>query len=406
MKKVSVLGLGYIGLPTAAFLAKSGYRVHGFDINKDVIHSLKAGRAHIQEPGLNEMVSDVVNRGLLFASNTLIESDIFIICVPTPFEECNDKKIPNLEFVKSAVEEIARVAKPGNLIILESTSPVGTTNLIRDILQNQHGLSNLLYAHCPERVLPGNILYELEFNNRVIGGIDSASSAASLEFYNSFSKGELIITDAKSAEMVKLVENSFRDTNIAFANEISMICDEEDINVSQVIAIANKHPRVNVLDPGVGVGGHCIAVDPWFIISKHFENSQLLQTSRLVNLKKTDWVTNKILAKITELKDLSNSKISVGIYGLTFKPKVDDIRESPALKIANELSKHLQDIDLNCIDPNLNSLNNLDLNLISIDESIVSTDLKIFLVKHSEFCEPKFKESVANHKILDFCDIF
>ncbi len=301
-KKICVIGLGYIGLPTASFLGTKGYDVHGVDISQHVVDTINDGRIHIVEPDLDIMVKSAVQGGKLKASLEPCEADIFIIAVPTPFKE---GKKPDLSYVAAATKKISPFIKPGNLVILESTSPVGTTDeVVAQILKDDgHKVGEEVYiAHCPERVLPGRILIELVENDRVVGGINDASTQITVEFYESFVRGEVLATTAKTAEMVKLTENSFRDVNIAFANELSMICDEENISVWEVIALANRHPRVNILNPGPGVGGHCIAVDPWFIVDRSPQYARLIKTAREVNDYKPEWVLERVRAKAAKFK--------------------------------------------------------------------------------------------------------
>ena len=346
MKKIILIGLGYIGLPTATFFAQSGADVVGVDINPKTVETVNRGENPIFEPELDKMVKEVVNGKKLHATVKPEEGDVFIIAVPTPFKENHE---PDISYVLNAVESIANVIKSGNTIILESTSPVGTTEIIAKKLKklrpnlkiptNENEDGDVFISYCPERMIPGNV-YELVKNDRIIGGINKKSSEETKKVYELISKGELICTNSKTAEMSKLTENSFRDVNIAFANELSIICDKLDINVFELIKLANHHPRVNILTPSCGVGGHCIAVDPWFIIKKTPEQAHLLETARQINDYKPKFILNKVAEKIDELiaRGKSLKEIKISCLGLSFKPNIDDLRESPAIKIASELS--------------------------------------------------------------------
>ena len=295
---ISIIGLGYIGLPTAALLASKGFKIKGIDINKNVVKNINEGKVHIVEPGLEAYVRSAVAKGNLKAYTEVQASHIYIICVPTPFKKNSEFPMPNIDFVREAVESISPHVKKGDLVILESTSPPGTTEMVRDILQkNEVDTSTIFIAYCPERVLPGKIMNELVNNARVIGGINSQSAEVIAAFYKTFVNGEILKTDAKTAEMCKLIENSFRDVNIAFANELSLLCDKNEVDVWELIKLANHHPRVNILQPGTGVGGHCVAVDPWFIVSQDPENSRIIKTAREINDSKSQWVADKIKFK-------------------------------------------------------------------------------------------------------------
>ena len=360
MKKVCIIGLGYIGLPTAALIANKGFKVHGVDIQESIIKKINKGKIHIIEPGLDKYVKNAVEIGNLKAASKPQKSDIFIITVPTPIKN----KKPDLSFVESAIKMIIPYLEKNNQIIIESTCPVGTTEYINEKILKDTNLkdNDIFLAYCPERVLPGNIFFELENNDRIIGGVNNKSTKKVVEFYNKFVKGKLLETDSKTAEMVKLTENSFRDINIAFANEISILCEENNVDVWELVDLANKHPRVNILEPGPGVGGHCIAVDPWFLVSSNNKSSKLIRTAREVNLNKEKWVINKILD--------SNNK-TVTIYGITFKPDIDDIRESPSLNIANYLQK-IKKLDVKIVEPNISKFQKEKFNrdFISLSVSI------------------------------------
>lgn len=399
--KCCVLGLGYIGLPTSAILAKAGHEVLGIDINEKVINSLNEKKIHIKEPGLDELVIENLNKGKFKVSKKIEASDVFIITVPTPFKKTNASKIPipDITFVINAAISISKEIKSGDLIIIESTSPVGTTNKVAEIIFERTGLDSkdIHIAYCPERVIPGNILYELVENDRVIGGYTSEASQKAKTFYSTFCNGKLNVTDTKVAELVKLSENTYRDINIAFANELSMICENLNINTLEVIKYSNQHPRVNILNPGCGVGGHCIAVDPWFIASQYPNDTNLIQAARKVNLSKTEWVINKIINRTIYLKNKLKKDIVVGILGLTFKPNVDDLRESPAYFIAKELIKNR--INIIAYEPNIKKSDEIKLSeLENINKEI---DLAVFLVAHKEFLNLRI-----NFEKIDFCGIF
>jgi UDP-N-acetyl-D-mannosaminuronic acid dehydrogenase len=390
-KKICVVGLGYIGLPTSAILATNGYRVFGIDINKNVVDTVNNGKIHIIEPELSGLVKSTVKKGNLSAHLDIQESEIYIICVPTPFKESSKIPSPDTSFIEDAVDKIAPYIKDGDMIVLESTSPVGTTDMILSKL-NTKGISNskIDIAYCPERVLPGNIMKELISNSRVIGGVNQTSTRNVANFYKTFVKGKIIETDAKTAEMCKLTENSYRDVNIAFANELSIICDRNGVNVWELIKIANHHPRVDILKPGAGVGGHCIAVDPWFIASKDPENSKLIQSARKINDAKPNWVVNKIISKASEKKSKK-----IACLGLAFKPNIDDLRESPALKVVDSLI--IKGYEVSCVEPNIENHNVY--NLINLDDALGGFDIIALLVSHDEFID---KLKSKNKEILDF----
>ena len=399
--KVTVIGLGYIGLPTAALLANSGFDVEGFDISESVVSTINKGKIHIIENDLEDLVFQVVQNDSLRAVNKVNISDVYIICVPTPLLDDEGMPFPDITYIESAIKNISSLVKPGDIIILESTSPVGTTQKIKDLLDSLNvDTSDISIAYCPERVLPGNILYELIHNDRVVGGIDESSTDKAVNFYKKFVKGSIFPTTSKTAEMCKLTENSFRDVNIAFANELSIICQENDINVWELIEIANKHPRVNILQPGSGVGGHCIAVDPWFIVAKNPKSSILIKTAREVNNHKPLWIKDAVLYEKNRLNSLLKKEIYIGILGISFKPDIDDLRESPALEIANLLKKEYKKIFV--CEPNISE--HEDIEIISFDETIDKCDLLVVLQKHSVFIQNKNK--IENDKyILDFCGL-
>ncbi|MCH4152951.1 MAG: UDP-N-acetyl-D-mannosamine dehydrogenase [Sphingobium sp.] len=387
---VAVIGLGYIGLPTAALIARSGAKVLGIDVSAHVVDTVNSGRVHIEEVDLDGLVQGVVARGTLRASLTVEPADVFVIAVPTPVSEDN---APDISYVLNAARTIAPVLGPGNVVILESTSPVGTTEAMRDLLEELrpdlkmphagNGATDIAIAYCPERVLPGRILVELIDNDRCIGGITPRCARKALSFYRGFVRGACITTSAKAAEMVKLVENSFRDVNIAFANELSLIADKAGIDVWEVIALANRHPRVNILQPGPGVGGHCIAVDPWFIVHADPENARLIRTAREVNLSKTDHV----LAKASDLIDQFPGE-DIACLGLAFKPNIDDFRESPAVEIAHRLARRYGR-RVKLVEPYAAALPmefpGTDAELIDIDTAIEQCGIFIVLVDHDVF---------------------
>lgn len=388
MKKVCVIGLGYIGLPTATVLANNGFEVHGVDINEKAVELINNGQVHIYEPDLDIMVKKAVESGNLKASVIPEKADVFIIAVPTPFKE-NHK--PDLTYVEQATRSISPYLEPGNIVILESTSPVGTTEKVAEwILEEREDLSidenrenRIFVSHCPERVLPGKILKELIENNRIIGGINEESTKRTVGFYKSFVKGKILETNARTAELSKLAENAFRDVNIAFANELSMICDELDINVWELINLANHHPRVNILQPGPGVGGHCIAVDPWFIVDAAPETAKLIRTARMVNDSKPYFVIEKIKEAT---KNLQNPTIAC--LGLAFKANVDDLRESPAVKIVKELSA-IYDQTIYVAEPHIEELPKdlleLNVQLVKTEDAIEKADVVVLLVDHDYF---------------------
>jgi UDP-N-acetyl-D-mannosaminuronic acid dehydrogenase len=391
------MGLGYIGLPTAALIASKGIDVLGVDINPEVVDTINKGKIHIVEPDLDGLVHKVVEGGFLKASTNPEEADVFLIAVPTPFKE---GYTPDLKYVEAAIKMIIPFLKPENLVIIESTSPVGTTEkMYQLILREKPELEETIYiAYCPERVLPGKILYELEFNDRVIGGINEKSTKKAIEFYSKFVRGDLHPTNSKTAEMCKLVENAYRDVNIAFANELSLIADKSGINVWELIKLANKHPRVNILQPGVGVGGHCIAVDPWFLITQYPEESKLMKTAREVNLHKTEWVVEKIKYEAKKFEENYGRKPKIAVLGLTYKPDIDDLRESPALYIVKKLI--YGGYNVLPIEPNIDNF--VDFKIYSYEDAINKADIIAILVKHKQF---QGLEIIKSKIILDFCGI-
>ena len=393
--KVVIMGLGYIGLPTAAVIASNEFVVQGVDVNQEVVNTINKGDIHIIEPDLDVLVKSVVNKGLLKASIVPDNADVFLIAVPTPFKGDFE---PDLKFVESATKMIIPKLKAGNLFIIESTSPVGTTNKMAEIIFDKRPdlKDNLYIAYCPERVLPGKVIYELENNDRVIGGIDKKSTKVAQEFYRKFVKGELHASDAKTAEMCKLVENSSRDVSIAFANELSMICDKAEINVWELIKLANKHPRVNILQPGTGVGGHCIAVDPWFIVSNFPEEAVIIKEARTINTYKTMWVIEKIKRSALEFENKNKRKPLIALMGLAFKPDIDDLRESPAVEVVENLLEQ-REYDILLVEPNLTTSEKYKLTNFQMLEN-EALDIVVYLVAHKEFKDLNF-----NAIELDFC---
>lgn len=402
MKKCCVIGLGYIGLPTSVILAKTGFNVIGVDINKKIVKQVNAGKEPFSEPDLEESLREVIEKKSFIASDKLDFADAFIIAVPTPFiKKNNDIPKPDISFVLKASEAIARYIKKGNVILIESTIPVGTTEKVAKLVAriSKLGLNDFFIGHCPERVLPGKILYELVNNDRVIGGLKESDSKICKAIYETFCKGNIYVTNAKTAEMVKLAENSYRDVNIAFANELSMISDKYGISSNELISLANNHPRVNILNPGCGVGGHCIAVDPWFIVDAFPEEAKLIKKARNVNLKKTKWVFNKIQKESKTFYEKFRIKPILGCLGISFKPNVDDVRESPALQIVRELIKSSESVMVS--DPNIKNFSEFDLH--DLNKLLDEADILIILVNHKEFDLNKFKNRLKNKKVLDFC---
>lgn len=417
LNTISVVGLGYIGLPTAAMFASKKMHVIGVDVNSEVVDIINTGEIHIVEPDLDILVKTAVRDGYLRAVTKPEPADAFLIAVPTPFLKGNGKEgipKPDLKFIELAAHAISRVLKKGDLVILESTSPVGTTEkmaawLAKDrpdlTFPQTHGeSSNIKVAHCPERVLPGQVVRELVKNDRLIGGITAKCSEAAIELYKIFVDGECVVTDARTAEMAKLTENAFRDVNIAFANELSMICDKININVWELIELANRHPRVNILQPGPGVGGHCIAVDPWFIVSQTPNEALLINTARRVNDLKPTWVLEKVDAeveRIAVIKDCKPSEVIVAFFGIAFKPNIDDLRESPALSIAliyasKALCKTL------VVEPNITQLPPMfppKVELATTRVALKTADLAVMLVAHDDF--KIFKSNDLGIPVLD-----
>lgn len=397
---VSMIGLGYIGLPTAAVIASRGMGVVGVDINQYAVDTINQGRIHIVEPDLEALVHEVVRTGKLRATTTPEAADAFLIAVPTPFKGDHE---PDLAYVESAARSIAPVLKKGDLVILESTSPVGATEQMalwfaeaRQDLTFPHQAgenADINLAYCPERVLPGKVIHELVENDRVVGGMTRRCADRAAGLYKTFVKGECIITNARTAEMCKLTENSFRDVNIAFANELSLICDELGINVWELIRLANHHPRVRILQPGPGVGGHCIAVDPWFIVNQSPKTAKLIRAAREVNDSKPQWVREKVMVAVADYlqknPDKTAKDVSIACFGLAFKPDIDDLRESPSLEIAEAITAGHPGLTL-CVEPNIEALPEkyaAHLTLASTEQALAEANILVLLVDHSSFKE-------------------
>jgi len=393
--QVVIMGLGYIGLPTAALIAGKGFSVHGVDINMNIVDTINQGRIHIIEPDLEGLVHYSVKQGLLVASPEPKAADVFIIAVPTPFKE-NQK--PDLSYFESATKMVLPHLTAGSLYIIESTSPVGTTEKMAGLIfaQRPELKDKLFIAYCPERVLPGNVIYELQHNDRVIGGINTTSTEAASAFYSKFVKGNLHATNARTAEMCKLVENAYRDVNIAFANELSMISDKAGIDVNELIELASKHPRVKILNPGPGVGGHCIAVDPWFIISDFEKEAKMIRQARETNNHKKDWVLMKIEEAARELETSLKRKPVIACMGLTYKADIDDIRESPSMDIFNALKK--KNYAVLAVEPHIQ--NGSAIKFTPPGEAAQAADLLVYLVAHKSF---RKIIAPAGKKVLDFC---
>lgn len=397
-KKICVIGLGYIGLPTAALLTRMGYCVDGVDVNQAVVKTINSGNIHIVEPDLEEHVRSAVEAGKLKAYAAPSPADVYMICVPTPFHEGQGIPLPNIDYVLQATRSIAPHVKAGDIIILESTSPVGTTEKIgEELVSVGVDIQGVHIAYCPERVLPGRIMLELVENDRVVGGLTPDATIAVAAFYRGFVRGAVLETDSKTAEMCKLTENSFRDVNIAFANELSIVCKNFGIDVWNLLALANRHPRVNILQPGAGVGGHCIAVDPWFIAAADPDNTKLIQAARHVNNSKAEWVIAQIQQAV-EASPLGYNRRAI-CFGLAFKPDIDDLRESPAIYIVSELAR--RGIEVLAVEPNITHHDSIK--LIGINEVVADTDVVAILVRHSEFLTPSMVEVFKKNGALDFC---
>lgn len=409
---ISVIGLGYIGLPTAAAFASRQKSVIGIDINAHAVDTINRGEIHIIEPDLDRVVKTAVEQGWLRAATQPEPADAFLIAVPTPFQEGHQ---PDLSFVKAAAESIAPVLKKGDLVILESTSPVGATEQMAAWLasarsdltfpQQAGEQADIHIAYCPERVLPGKVMIELFKNDRVIGGMTATSSQKACALYDIFLEGECVVTNSRTAEMCKLTENSFRDVNIAFANELSLICTEQRINVWELIALANRHPRVNILQPGPGVGGHCIAVDPWFIVAQNPDEARLIRTAREVNDARPHWVLEQVKKTVAEClltSDKRPSELTIACFGLAFKPNIDDLRESPAMEVTGLIANWHQG-DTLVVEPHIHQLPDAlpgKARLVSLDDALQQADVLVMLVDHAVF-RAVDNNRVKSHWIVD-----
>lgn len=399
--KACFIGLGYIGLPTAIIAANSGVEVVGVDVNPTVIDKVNKGELHIVEPGLDKLLKQVVADGHLRAVSKPEEADAFFIVVPTPFKGDHQ---PDVSYVEAATRSVIPVLKEGDLFVIESTSPVGTTEAMAEIIfaERPELKGKINIAYCPERVLPGNIIYELVNNDRVIGGLDEKATEAAKSFYGRFVKGELFPTNSRTAEMCKLTENSSRDVQIAFANELSLICDKAGINVWELIRLANRHPRVNILRPGAGVGGHCIAVDPYFIVAAYPEQAKIIAEARAINNYKSRWCAEKVINEILRFELANGRKPVVALMGLAFKPDIDDLRESPAMHIADEVMAAETGADFRIVEPNITSHKRFA--LTETKAAFDEADIVVMLTAHKPF---KSLPSTAEGKvILDFCGVF
>lgn len=397
--QVVTMGLGYIGLPTSALIAQNRIRVLGVDINEQVVHTINQGKIHIVEPDLDKAVAESVASGFLKANLTPTSADVYLVVVPTPFKGDHD---PDISYVQSATEHIIPFLKEGDLYIIESTSPIGTTEKMQELIYSKRPelKDKIFMAYCPERVLPGNVMYELVHNDRVIGGIDELSTERAIEFYRQFVNGELHKTNSRTAEMCKLVENSSRDVQIAFANELSLICDKAGVDVWELIDLANMHPRVNILQPGSGVGGHCIAVDPYFIVSDYPLESRIIGKAREINNYKPFWCAEKIVEARKAFKLKHNKKPKIALMGMAFKPNIDDLRESPARYIIQRVLQNANDEKYFIVEPNISEHNIFK--LTDYKEAVEKADIIAFLVAHKEFSNLEIGEEKV---VLDFCGV-
>jgi len=395
-ESVCVLGLGYIGLPTSAALAARGFTIHGVEVNSEVVDTINAGETHIVEPELDLLVRAAVESGRLRAHQEPASADVFMICVPTPLTQ---EKTADLSYVWDAASSIAKHVKQGNLILLESTSPPRTTERVAEIIAKESGLqlTDFHVAHAPERVLPGRILREVVENDRIVGGVDDSSTEAAARFYEKFVSGRILTTTARTAELAKLVENSFRDVNIAFANELSVLCDELEIDVWELIALANRHPRVDILSPGPGVGGHCLAVDPWFIVELAPTTARMIHTAREVNESKPDWIVDRVVRKAERFK-----KPGIACLGLAYKPDVDDLRESPAVEITKKLCA--QNVgDVWAVEPFIQD--HPDIPLRDLQSGVEGADIVLLLVGHRQFKRMP-RQWLREKVVFDICGLF
>lgn len=398
--KSCFIGLGYIGLPTAIIAANNGINIIGVDINPTVVEKTNKGELHIVEPGIQELLEKVVSEKLLIAKTTPEEAEAYFIVVPTPFDNNHE---PDISYVQAATESIIPLLKKGDLYVIESTSPVGTTEKMMNLIYSKRPdlKDDIFIAYCPERILPGNVIYELVHNDRVIGGINEESTQRAKDFYKHFVRGNLYGTNSRTAEMCKLTENASRDVQIAFANELSLICDKADINVWELIELANKHPRVNILQPGSGVGGHCIAVDPYFITSDFPIESQIIAKAREINNYKAFWCAEKVQNSILKFEIRNKKKPIVAMMGLAFKPNIDDLRESPAKYITTKVLQSSNNANFLIVEPNVTEHNVFK--LTNYIEAYNKADIVVMLVAHNEFKMLPYDES---KEILDFCGIY
>ena len=404
-----MFGLGYIGLPTAAMFAHHGANVVGVDVNPHAVETINQGKIHIVEPGLEAIVKQAVDNNKLKASLTPVHSDAYLIAVPTPFK--GDNHEPDLSYIKAVSKALAPLLEKGDVVILESTSPVGATEkMVKWLAEERSDLTfpkyhepdveaDIFVAYCPERVLPGKVIEELISNDRIIGGMTRESTKKAQEVYRIFVEGELLETNSRTAEMAKLTENASRDVSIAFANELSIISDKLDINVWELIELANHHPRVNILQPGAGVGGHCIAVDPWFIVNQNPNEAKIIRAAREINDNKPNWVIEKINTEIEKLKSNSVANPTVALLGLAFKPDIDDLRESPAVNIAKKMLEN-QSSNILLVEPNIDKLPKAleSGKLSSLDDAMKVADVVAILVAHKEFG----KLELSNKSVLSF----
>lgn len=403
-QNVVIIGLGYIGLPTAALIANNNIKVHGVDINPQIVETINQGKIHIKEKGLEDAVASAIKKGFLTASVNPVEANTYIITVPTPLKGEIESDV---SFVEAATYSVIPILKENDLFIIESTCPIGTTEQIMQLIYSERSeLEHKLHiAYCPERVMPGNIMHELIRNDRVIGGVDEIATKKATKFYKQFVKGELFPTNARTAEMCKLVENSYRDVQIAFANELSLICDKADIDVWELIRISNKHPRVKILQPGSGVGGHCISVDPYFLIERYPFETNLIRKAREINKQKTKWCVDKIKSSKLEFQLKYHREATVSIMGLTFKPNIDDLRESPSVSIINYLLQDSQMQNIHgetffFVEPNIKKHELYK--LTPTYDAVERADIIAFLVAHDEFKDIELNNGKI---ILDFCGI-
>ena len=398
--KACFMGLGYIGLPTSIIAAKNGIQILGVDINPKVVEKTNAGELHIIEPGMEEILKEVVMSGMFRASTIPEVCDAYFKVVPTPFKGNHE---PDISYVEAATRSVIPYLKEGDLYVIESTSPVGTTELMASIIYAERPeLEGQIYiAYCPERVLPGNVIYELIHNDRVIGGLNPESTEKAINFYSQFVRGVLHKTNARTAEMCKLTENSSRDVQIAFANELSMICDKANINVWELINLANKHPRVNILQPGCGVGGHCIAVDPYFITAEFPAESQLIGKAREINNYKSFWCAEKVKNAMLEYELKNHRKPIVAMMGLAFKPNIDDLRESPAKYVTTKVMQNCNNATIFVVEPNVKEHNVFK--LTDYEEAYDKADIVVFMVAHDLFTSLPYRKDKV---ILDFCGIY